>query len=242
MDYPEAIEYPNVSICMPTYNRNQFKELILYNLTGFIYPDKSKLEFCIADDGTEPFFIDDEEKNVFKKLISPIKLKYLYDSKRRSIGEKRNLLCKEASYKHIACLDSDDIYLPSYIQYSIELMKKGKFTCVGSNQMLFLFPKDNYKITAIQCSAKRQIHEATAVFTKRHWQSMNGFEKSSQGEGAKMVDFNDKNVGLSQIQYCMVCICWEGNTINKDQFKEKEKVKANLDPNLIKIIDRIFSL
>ena len=242
MDYPEAIEYPNVSICMPTYNRNQFKELILYNLTGFIYPDKSKLEFVICDDGTEPFFIDDEEKNVFKKLISPIKLKYLYDSKRRSIGEKRNLLCKEASFKHIACFDSDDIYLPSYIQYSIELMKKGKYTCVGSNQMIFLYPHDNYLLTAIQCSAKRQIHEATAVFTKRHWQSMNGFAKTSQGEGALLVDHNEKNVGLSQIQYCMVCICHDSNTINKDQFKDKEKVQAKLDPNLIKIIDKIFSL
>tara|TARA_R110002153_G_scaffold3817_1_gene18301 strand:- start:1692 stop:2411 length:720 start_codon:yes stop_codon:yes gene_type:complete len=236
------IEYPNVSICMPIYNRNKFKELILYNLLGFIYPDKTKLEFVIDDDGTEPFFIDEEEKQVFRKLIQPIKLKYLYYNKRRTIGEKRNNLCKEASYKHIACMDSDDIYLPCYIQYSIELMKKNKYTCVGSNQMIFCYPKDKYKLTAIQCSAKRQIHEASAVFTKRHWQSMNGFAKSSQGEGAKMVDFNDKKVGLSKIQYCMVCICHDDNTINKDGFKDKDKCNGVLDPVLIKIIDKIFNL
>ena len=42
----------NVSICMPIYNRNNFKRMILSNLTKLDY-DKNKLEFCLLDDGTE---------------------------------------------------------------------------------------------------------------------------------------------------------------------------------------------
>ena len=40
-------DYPSVSICMPTYNRNHFKPLILNNLLGQDYP-KDKLEFSTA--------------------------------------------------------------------------------------------------------------------------------------------------------------------------------------------------
>ena len=227
------MDYPCVSICMPIYNRNNFKPLILVNLMNIDYP-KDKLEFCIDDDGMDKFIRNKDEEELLKKEIYPIKLKYYYRDFKRSIGAKRNNLVKIASHKIIACMDSDDIYIPSYIKHSVDLMIKDKASCVGSNQMLFIYPFNNWTTHAIRCSAKRQIHEATMVFTKKHHRAMKGFISSSQGEGSKMADFNEKNVSITDIDKVMCCIVHKENTINKDMFmKDDNKIELNIHQDLI---------
>ena len=236
------MEHPKVSICMPIYNRNKFLPLIIFNLQGLIYDDKSKLEFVIDDDGTEKLFKDINNEKEFEKQISPITLKYFHTNNKRTIGEKRNNLIKMSTHKIIACMDSDDIYFPEYIEYSVETLIKNKYGLVGSNEMLFLYPHLNWKLTAIRCGAKRQIHEATCIFTKKHARSMGGFKKNNQGEGGKMVDYNDKNVGLTEITRLMVCICHDDNTINKDMFIDKTLVDCEFSPKIMNIINNIFLL
>lgn len=236
-------DLPKVSICMPIWNRPEFIPLIIYNLHNLNYP-KDKIEIVIDDDSDsdKKLFPDNNILNNFKKVLNPIQVKYLYSTNRRTIGAKRNNLVKNSSHNIIACMDSDDIYLPDYLIYSIDVMKKNNATCVGSNQMIFLYPNDNWLMTGIKCQAKRQIHEATAVFTKKHFRSMGGFVKSSQGEGSKLVDFNDKNVALTDIQHCMICIAHENNTIKKDMFKDAESVGGKLDSVLMNIICSIFNV
>ena len=218
---------PCVSICMPTWNRNKFKPLILQNIMGINYPH-DKLEFVIDDDGDEKFIKNKMEFDFIQNVIKPIKLNYNYYNNRRSIGAKRNNLTKLASHKYIACMDSDDIYIPDYVLYGICELLKGNYGCVGSNQMLFVYPYDNFKTHAIRCSAKRQIHEATMIYTKKHHRSMGGFvsrgKQGSQGEGCKMADFNEKNVGLLDIDKCMCCVVHNGNTICKEMFKKDDNV------------------
>ena len=63
------MELPKVSICMPIYNRNKFLPLIIFNLQGLIYDDKSKLEFVIDDDGTEKLFKDSSQLKKFIDVI-----------------------------------------------------------------------------------------------------------------------------------------------------------------------------
>ena len=122
-------------------------------------------------------------------------------------------------------------------------MKKQGVSCVGSNQMLFIYPFHNFKTTAIRCQAKRQIHEATCIFTKKHHRSMGGFINSSQGEGSKMADFNEKNVGLLEVHRCMVCICHKDNTINKDLFlTDDHKISLQLHIDDINMMKEIFNI
>ena len=71
--------YPNVSILMPTYNRRKFLPLIMYNLKNMDY-DKSKLEWCILDDGKKPLFENAEKLNEVKKELHPMKINYVYIS------------------------------------------------------------------------------------------------------------------------------------------------------------------
>ena len=133
----------------------------------------------------------------------------------------------------------DDIYFPTYIKHSVETLKLSKSGLVGSNNMLFIYPHHNYKMSKIACGAKRQIHEATMCFTKKYFRSMPGFEKSSRGEGASMIDFNEKNANYTEIENCMVCVSHKNNSISKEQFY-KNRINSKIgNPNYIDILETI---
>ncbi len=218
-------ECPNVSIIIPCYKRRQFASLMMCNIFHMDYP-KSKLEVCILQDGPEDLLSPIELELFKEKCGCGINYKYEKDV-RRTIGEKRNRLVKMATHKIIACMDSDDIYMPTYLRYSVSAMKQYKVGITSSASMMFCFPQYDYKLTGIRCGHKRQAHEACSVFTKKHWRSMGGFvskgEKGNQGEGVKMIDYNEKNMVNLDIRLLMICIVHsvdEGNTIDKERFKD----------------------
>lgn len=216
------MDYPNISILVPTYNRTKFLPLFINNIKKQTYPAKL-LEIVIDDDGIEPFTDDIEELRI---ILQPSKLIYFRSVNRRTIGEKRNNLVKLANSKILCNMDDDDIYKPQYIEYSFNILKKRKVGLVGSNQMLFTYPFDDFKMSLINCSSKLQIHEATMLFTKKYFRSMNGFGICSQGEGMKFI--NKSQVEITNIHNIMICVAHNNNTINKDVFNNS---KNNININ-----------
>ena len=214
-----------ISILTPTYNRSKFLPLYIDNLKKFNYT-KSMLELVIDDDGDEPFISDIEK---FKKEVHPISGNYLRSNIRKTIGEKRNNLVKTSINKIVCFMDDDDIYHPEYIRYSLFTLKNKKAGLVGSPQMLFVYPELDFKMTYICCEKKFQIHEATIMMTKKYFRSMGGFEKSSRGEGAKIIGLQDSNVCKTDISLVMVCVAHSGNSVDKSQFNED---RHNLNQNL----------
>ena len=77
------MELPYISICTPTYNRNNFIPLMLSNLAKMDYP-KHKLEWIIDDDGTDKFIKSPEDLKQVKKVIAPIQLKYFWYPKKKN--------------------------------------------------------------------------------------------------------------------------------------------------------------
>ncbi len=220
----------NVSIIMPIADRNNFKPLIMSNLMKINY-EKDKLEVVILDDGKEAMFTERAELDIFQYHVG-IKIIYKYCLKKETIGKKRNMLVKMCNYNIIACYDSDDFYLSDYLKHSLEVMKNGKYQIVSSPQMLFVFPFDDWLVTGISCPEKRQGHEATMVFTKKHWKAMGGFSTKGYGEGVKMIDgMKDSLIGKTEIKYIMLCICHENNSVNKDRFKDVNKINITLPQN-----------
>tara|TARA_R110000744_G_scaffold116018_1_gene216993 strand:+ start:300 stop:1031 length:732 start_codon:yes stop_codon:yes gene_type:complete len=243
------MEIPQVSILTPVYDRKKFLPLMISNMSIITYP-RDKLEWVILDswskDGkiSEPLFTSQEEIVEYSNRIG-IEIRYIYKPEALSIGKKRNMLVKEANYKYCINMDSDDIYLPDYIYYSIGKLKTNKKDCCGSPQMLFLYPNDNYKVTAISCSSLRQIHEATMAHTKKHHKRMGGYATSSAGEGAKMVDgCNESFFIKTEIEKCMICVCHDNNTVDKNGFNREDitlqDVKIELIPQM-KVLKDIFS-
>ena len=234
------MEYPKVSILTPSYNRRKFLQLITHNLLNMDY-DKSKLEWRILDDGKESFFTPETLEET-RKTLSPLKINYKYETQKREIGVKRNALVKSSKNKICIMMDDDDIYFSSYIKHSIETLKKHNVGLVGSNHMLFIYPKHNYDMSIIECQAKRQIHEATMCFTKKYYNSMPGFMKSNLGEGAKMIDHNEKNTAYTNIKQCMICFCHDGNSFNKEQFY-KYKISMKLkNPKIFELLEEISGI
>ncbi len=242
------MDLPKVSILTPCFDRNKFLPLMISNLQNIVYP-KNNLEWVVLDswskDGkvAEPLFKSEEEIRHYSRVIG-ISIRYLYRPEGLSIGKKRNMLVKNANHKYCINMDSDDIYLPHYILYSIRVLKEKKKECCGSPEMLFIYPNDEYKVTGINCPAMRQAHEATMCFTKKHWKRMGGFATSSQGEGAKMVDGCNPDVfARTDVSKCMLCVCHNSNTVNKDQFNQDKMqiTELNLDalPQL-KVLKEIF--
>lgn len=217
------MEYPKISIVTPIADRNKFKRLIISNLLKLDYP-LDLIEYIIDDDGKDEKFINSEEElNEFKEAIYPIHFIYKHYNKKRSIGEKRNNLVKLSNNKLIANMDSDDLMVSNWLKHSLSIMNEGKYGLVGTNQMIFLYPHNDWKTTGIQCTTKRMIHEAGMLFTKKHWKAMGGYAKSSQGEGTSMIDnMNPKKVGLTETKHVIICVAWSGNTINKDRFQDRE--------------------
>ena len=226
-----------ISILTPTYNRSRFLPLYIDNLLKINYPH-NLLEVVIDDDGKDKFIKDIE---LFKKTISPIKVKYINKSLKRSIGEKRNFLVKQATSKIVCFMDDDDIYNPEYVNYSFQVLKKNKAGLVGSNQMIFCYPEKDFKMTYIICEMKHQIHEATMMFTKSYWKSMGGFERSSRGEGAKMIQKQDRNVSVTDIRMCMICVAHKFNTVDKNMFdKEDNTLKEKYNGDKTEILKSIL--
>ena len=231
------MEYPQISILTPTYNRSKFLPLYVYNIISQNYP-KNKLEVCIYDDGTEPFCKYED----LQKLLYPIKVKYHYNKVKKSIGEKRNYLVKKlASHKICIMFDDDDIYLNDYIRYSVDTLKKERAGLVGSNGMIFCYPNNDFKLTAIKCKELYQIHEATMCFTKKYFNSMGGFTKSSRGEGAGFILDRKNGVAETDIQYCMICVAHDGNTVDKEQFNKKD-IGGNYEGDRKDILKQVLSL
>jgi len=234
------IVYPNVSIIMPIADRNNFKPLIMSNFMKINY-DKSKLEIVILDDGKEAMFTEKAELDVFQYYVG-IKVIYKYCLKKETIGKKRNMLVKMCNYNIIACYDSDDFYLSDYLKHSLEVMIEGKYQIVSSPQMLFVYPFDDWLITGMECPEKRQGHEATMVFTKKHWKAMGGFNNKGYGEGVKMIDgMKDCLIGKTEIKYIMLCICHENNSVSKDRFKQMNKMGVTLPQTEKDLILSCFS-
>jgi glycosyltransferase involved in cell wall biosynthesis len=234
---------PYVSIIMPIYNRSKWLPLITININNLSYP-KDKLEFVILDDSEgDPLLPTEEDIVALQEKIKPVSLKYIRDNNRKSIGAKRNKLVKLSTHKIIACMDSDDLYFPTYLDYSVSELQKNKLSCVGSAEMLFCYPYDDYKVTAIRCKSDRQIHEASMVFTKKHHQACRGFASKGVGEGAQMFDFmNNKKIKQLSIMNIMMCICHQENTCNKDMFKTSTPVNGEIDIGVKKIINNILNI
>ena len=233
------MDYPNISILTPTYNRSKFLPLFISNLKSQTYPH-NKLELVIHDDGTEPF------TNNIQGLqldISPIKLVYHRTKVKKTIGEKRNELVKLSSSKILINMDDDDIYHPQYIQYSYHELKDNNKSLVGSNGMLFTYPLKDFDMTGIQCKELFQIHEATMCYTKKHFKAMGGYDKNSKGEGVGMIQNQQKNIGLTDIRSVMVCVAHDGNSVDKAQFYNDDLIfEHKYDGKEVAILKQILGL
>ena len=63
-----------------------------------------------------------------------------------------------------------------------------------------------------------------------------------KGEGASLIDFNEKNFAKSECSLQMICICHNTNTCNKDSFKDLNVQEAKITGSKLEVLKQIMSL
>jgi glycosyltransferase involved in cell wall biosynthesis len=232
------MSFSDISILVPTYNRSKFLPLLIMNLKSQKYPH-DKLKLIIDDDGTEKFINDLDE---VKRILYPIKVTYIDNKPRRTIGKKRDDLIKACDTKIFCFLDDDDIYLPTYISHSYETLKEKKVGCVGCDKMIFVMTDKDYELHAIDCGDRVSlIHEATLMMTKKFYRASCGFGNNSQGEGKNLFYGMENNVAITDIMKLMCCVQHSGNTVDKLQFaKDETKLTMTLSDEIINVLKKII--
>lgn len=200
----------DITILILTYNRPQFSKIISHNINIQDYGNIK--EVIVLDDGSQQLDLS---------INYPIK--YIQKKNKMTIGMKRNMLIKECKTKLFCFMDDDDIYFPTYISHSIDVLTSNKkYFIVGSTDMLFYFKNLN-GFGFMSCSKISLPHEATFVGYTKYMKSMK-FKNNSAGEGAIFKD-NTSNLGLTDIDKCMMCIVHDNNTIPKMKWYKEEQNK-----------------
>ena len=191
------------SIIIPTYNRKKFEKLIEYNILCQNY--SNILEVIIADDG------DDE----MLELNIPYSINYIKCA-RMTIGQKRNLLASKAKGFYIAHMDTDDVYLPSYIEHSISILETQKKNAIGTSDMIFIYPDG--KTGSMRNPLLSMANEATLVYKKSFWNEK-PFGETQSSEAIPFLQGRHWQTGHSEIKKVMICICHSTNTVDKNVWK-----------------------
>jgi hypothetical protein len=236
---------PNISILTPTFNRKKFLPLMFYNIYHFTYP-KEKIEWNILESNDnslnnyEKLFDDKSEITGLENSLG-IKINYEYIDKRFSIGEKRNWLSNTSSHGYLINMDDDDLYLPTYLNHSIDILMNTNKDITGSLDMLFIYPQKNYQCSLIRCVKDFKLyHEATLCMKKEFFMRCNQYGNSNKGEGQNICKNHKSKCGMSDITKCMICVCWDGNTVNKDKFLDN-KINMNIQGDSLNILKNIFN-
>ena len=215
-----------ISILIPTYNRKKFLPFIIRNLKVQDYPHKN-LQVVIDDDGEEPLI---DNYNLFKESIKPMKVKYMRNKNRRTIGEKRHNLIQNANNDIVVFMDDDDLYEPTYISHSYKTLTDNQAGCVGCDKMIFLYhPYTKNDFYALNANNKLLIHEATMMLHKKWYKKTKGFINSNRAEGMGITNTcKIKTIALTNPFKTMTAIVHNTNTIEKDKFKTEHNNLADM--------------
>jgi glycosyltransferase involved in cell wall biosynthesis len=131
---------PFVSVLTPTYNRPQFIPRLVDCYKAQNYP-KDKMEWIILDDG------QDTCKDILEKETAGLpNIRYIYYEEKMNIGEKRNILNKEAKGDIIVCMDDDDYYSPFRVSHVVEEFQKNPSINLAGSSMVFIYYTDTKEI------------------------------------------------------------------------------------------------
>jgi glycosyltransferase involved in cell wall biosynthesis len=110
---PDRRHAPSVSIILPTYNRAHLIEAAIRSITAQTYRD---FELIVVDDGST----DDTRGRV--TAFADARILYL-QQEHRGISAALNRGLQTARGRFIARLDSDDIWLPSLLDFQLAMLR-----------------------------------------------------------------------------------------------------------------------
>jgi hypothetical protein len=136
------------------------------------------------------------------ELNIPYSINYI-KCDRMTIGQKRNLLASKCKGFYIAHMDTDDVYLPTYIEHSISILENQKKDAVGTSDMVFIYPDG--KTGTMRNPLLSMANEATLVYKKTFWDEK-PFAESQSSEAVYFLKGRHWQTGHSDIKKVMICL------------------------------------
>ena len=119
---------PSVSVVIPTYNVAPY---IAETLNSVFAQTFSDFEVIVVDDGSP----DGEE---LERALGPYleRVRYMRQEN-RGAGAARNHGVREARGEFIAFLDSDDLWMPEYLEEQVRFLREGNYDLAYADALLF---------------------------------------------------------------------------------------------------------
>lgn len=204
---------PFVSVCTPTFNRRPFIPIMLECFRNQDYPN-NRLEWIIADDGTDTIEDLIENSGNIRELIKYIKIEKM------PLGKKRNFLHKQCKGDIIVYMDDDDYYPPERISHAVgELLKNPTALCAGSSE-LYVYFKNHKKMIQFGPYGPNHATAGTFAFRKELLeQTQYNDERSVAEEREFLKNYTIPFVQLNPLKTILV-FSHLHNSVNKEKFLE----------------------
>lgn len=222
-----------ISILTPTYNRNFFLCHVLSRLISLQTYDLKKVEWIIVDDSeseNEP-----KDKTEFFKS-HPLNqqlhtLRYIYLSKKLSIGHKRNICKNLALGEYLVHMDDDDFYSEKYLELIEYVFTHASEDVIGASKIAFVFPDSPHLVENIPLSMGPHQTCGGIMSYRSDYALQNNY--NSYNKYAEEKEFlNGFFTPIFQIKDTMhynLALCHSANTVDKKRVKVVELKSTWLD-------------
>lgn len=207
---------PFVSVLTPTYNRVEFFPRLVQCYKAQLYP-KERMEWIILDDGQESC------ENILKAETNGLpNIRYIQLDSKVNIGEKRNILNKEAKGDIIVCMDDDDYYCPERVSHVVEqLAKYPKVDLAGSSE-LFIYFTDSKLIYKLGPYSPNHATNGTMAYRASYAKSHTYDEMVTYAEEKSFLEeYKNPMIQLNS-RKVMLVISHDDNTFNKKSLRSNE--------------------
>jgi len=124
------LEYPLVSVVIPTHNRKEKLACLIRSILECDYP-KNKLEIIVVDDAST-----DDTSDYIKKLFTQVKV--IRNEEEKLLAESRNIGIQASKGKYVFVIDDDNIIDRNTIKELVKFMEKHPDVGVAGPVMYFL--------------------------------------------------------------------------------------------------------
>jgi len=215
---------PLVSVCTPTFNRRPFIPILIQCFRNQIY-DKSRIEWIVVDDGTDPV------KDVFEQnaqdLLDGGCLKYIRVEHKMNLGAKRNLTHSFCKGDILVYMDDDDYYPPERISHAVEtLLKNPQALCAGNTEIYVYY---GHIQQMYQCGPYMAMHATAGTFAfRKELLQQTSYEDTAALAEEKyfLKNYTIPLVQLDPLQTILV-FSHEHNTFDKKKMLEQIKLQPN---------------
>jgi glycosyltransferase involved in cell wall biosynthesis len=149
-----------VSVITSTFDRLRFIPRLIEMYVNQTWP-KDQMEWIILDDGAPG------AETLFKNASAP-NIRYISLDKKRMMGEKLNLIKKEARGDIIVVFDDDDYYPPSRVEHVVQAFNDNPTYEVAGASEVFMYFTDTNKIYRTGPYSSTHALNCTMAFRKSY--------------------------------------------------------------------------